>query len=105
MSAAIVGALTPFPVASPAICVFHASKPAAVLPHCAATASLVNPMTVTMIATVPVVSWLRFVMPNSFRTGFPFHELSHHSQFGAFFEGSADRPDCNFEVFVDDAVW
>ena len=35
----------PFARASSANCVFHASKPAAVLPHCAASALLTVPMT------------------------------------------------------------
>src|SRR5262252_7271627 len=40
MRAAIVEALTPFPLASSANCFFQPSKPAAELPHCAALARL-----------------------------------------------------------------
>jgi hypothetical protein len=40
MRAATVEALTPLALASSPNCLFHASKPAAVLPHCAAPALL-----------------------------------------------------------------
>jgi hypothetical protein len=38
MSAVMVDEVTPLACASPVSCLFHASKPAAVLPHCAALA-------------------------------------------------------------------
>src|SRR6266849_8401806 len=66
MRAATVEALTPFPLASSANCFFHASKPAAVLPHGAAPASLVIHRSATKIVTVTVLSCPPLVIPNSF---------------------------------------
>src|SRR5260221_12088453 len=66
MRAARVEALTPFPLASSASCLFHASKPAAVLPHCAAPALPVIHRTATRTATVTVLSCPPLVIPNSF---------------------------------------
>src|SRR5258706_14345896 len=56
MRAARVEALTPFPLASSATCLFHASKPAAVLPHCAASALLAIKRSAIKTATVIVLS-------------------------------------------------
>src|SRR6266516_4358931 len=56
MRAATVEELTPLPLASSANCFFHASKPAAVLPHCAAPALLVIHTNATKAATVTVLN-------------------------------------------------
>src|SRR6266446_4921914 len=66
MRAARVEALTPFPLASSANCLFHASKPAAVLPHCAAPALPVIHRSATKTATVTILSCPPLVIPNSF---------------------------------------
>src|ERR1700694_2207370 len=66
MRAARVEALTPFPLASSANCFFHASKPAAVLPHCAAPALLVIHTSATRTATATVLTCRPSVIPNSF---------------------------------------
>src|SRR6202035_5823992 len=67
MRAATVEALTPFALASSANCLFHASKPAAVLPHCAAPALLVVHTSATKTATVTVLSCPPLSIPNSFQ--------------------------------------
>src|SRR5215510_6327598 len=54
----------PFPLASSPNCVFHASKPAAVLPHCAAPALPASHTSATKAATVVVLS-CPLVMENS----------------------------------------
>src|SRR5262245_10728194 len=59
-----VAALMPFPLASSPNCVFHASKPAAVLPHCAAPALPASHTSATKAATVVVLS-CPLVMENS----------------------------------------
>src|SRR5258708_39673709 len=68
MRAPMVEALTPFPFASSANRFFHASKPAAVLPHCAAPALLVIHTNATKTATVTVLSCSPLVIANSFHT-------------------------------------
>src|SRR5260370_27750174 len=68
MRAARVEALTPFPLASSANCLFHPSKPAAVLPHCAASALLAINGSAIRTATVIVPSCPPLVIPNSFHT-------------------------------------
>src|SRR5713101_6264266 len=68
MRAARVEAPTPLPLASSANCFFHASKPAAVLPHCAAPALLVIHRSATKIVTVTALSCPPLVIPNSFHT-------------------------------------
>src|SRR5580693_3782911 len=68
MRAVTAEALTPLPLASSANCFFHASKPAAVLPHCAAHALLAIQMSATKAATVTVLNCPPLVIQNSFRT-------------------------------------
>src|ERR1700730_8963816 len=68
MRAARVEPLTPFPLASSANCLFHASKPADVLPHCAAPALLVIHTSATKNKTVTVLNCPPSVILNSFRT-------------------------------------
>src|SRR5215208_4523775 len=64
MRAATVEALTLFPLASSANCFFHASKPAAVLPHCAAPASLAIHTSATKTATVTALNCPPVVIQN-----------------------------------------
>src|SRR6266540_2145389 len=63
MRAPMVAALTPFPLASAANCCFHASKPAAVLPHGAASALPAIPTSTAKAATV--LKRLRLIIRNS----------------------------------------
>src|SRR5215203_4601874 len=64
MRAATVEALTLFPLASSANCFFHASKPAAVLPHCAAPASLAIHTSAAKAATVTALNCSPLVIQN-----------------------------------------
>src|SRR3984893_2391368 len=64
MRAATVEALTPLPLASSANCFFHASKPAAVLPHCAASALLAIHTSAAKAATVTVLNCPPLVIQN-----------------------------------------
>jgi hypothetical protein len=59
MRAPTVEALTPLPRASIANWFFHASKPAAVLPHCAALALLAINASATKAATVTALNCLQ----------------------------------------------
>jgi hypothetical protein len=56
MRAATVEALTPLALASLTNCFFHASRPVAVLPHCAALALLAIDMSATKAATVTALN-------------------------------------------------
>src|SRR5262245_42149613 len=56
MRTAAVEVLMPLPLASLANCCFHASKPAAVLPHCAALTWLARHMSATRKITITKVS-------------------------------------------------
>src|ERR1700737_2887890 len=78
MRAASVEALTPFPLASSANCFFHASKPAAVLPHCAAPALLVIHTSDTRTATATVLTCRPSVIPNSFHALASDETLARH---------------------------
>src|SRR5215208_8545750 len=64
MRAATLEALSLFPLASSANCFFHASKPAAVLPHCAAPASLAIHTSATEAATVTALNCPPVVIQN-----------------------------------------
>src|ERR1700730_4194774 len=68
MRAATVEALTPLALASSANCFFHASKPAAVLPHCAAPALLAIHTNATKAAMMTVLNCPPLVIQNSFHT-------------------------------------
>src|SRR5215211_902141 len=65
MSAVTAEALMPFPLASSANCCFHASKPAAVLPHCAAPALLAVHASAKAVAAM-ILSCPPLVIQNSF---------------------------------------
>src|SRR5258706_5717870 len=78
MRAARVEALTPFPLASSASCLSQASKPAAVLPHCAAPALPVIHRSATRTATVTVLSCTLLVIPNSFHAVCIIQTLPRH---------------------------
>src|SRR5262244_1542963 len=65
MKAARVEPLMPFPRASSANCFFHASKPAAVLPHGAALAWLAIQVSATTAATVVVLNCPSLVIKTS----------------------------------------
>jgi hypothetical protein len=67
--AAMVKALTPLACASPANCLFQASKPAAVLPHCAALALPVIDMSATKTPTVTSLNCN--CLPSFIRTPLP----------------------------------
>src|SRR5829696_6154293 len=77
MRAATVEALTLFPLASSANCFFHASKPAAVLPHCAAPASLAIQTSATKAATVTALNCPPVVIQN-LRPFAPDETLARH---------------------------
>src|SRR5215469_9055076 len=64
MKAATVEPLMPFPRASSANCFFHASKPAAVLPHGAALAWLAIHVSATTAATVVALNCPSLVIEN-----------------------------------------
>src|SRR4051795_8424230 len=68
MRAARVEALMLFPLASSANCFFHASKPTAVLPHCAAPTLPVIHRSATKTATVTVLSCPPLVIAKSFHS-------------------------------------
>src|SRR5215211_7496040 len=65
MSAVTAEALMPFPLASSANCCFHGSKPAAVLPHCAAPALLAVHASAKAVAAM-IWSCPPLVIQNSF---------------------------------------
>src|SRR5215204_5976835 len=77
MRAATVEALTLFPLASSANCFFHASKPAAVLPHCAAPAALAIHTTAAKAATVTALNCPPVVIQN-LRPCAPDETLARH---------------------------
>src|SRR6266404_4790363 len=78
MRAARVEALTPLALASSENCLFHASKPAAVLPHCAAPALPVIHRSATRTATVTVLSCPPLVIRNPFPTPCSRQTLARH---------------------------
>jgi hypothetical protein len=68
MRAATVEALTPLALASSPNCLFHASKPTAELPHCAAPALLAIHTSPTKAAMMTVLNFPPLVIQNSFHT-------------------------------------